>query len=662
VYQSRDILRRFSLLPKGNHFPRKCFQVGLELFTREICKMGTSEPSKILLSGNEAIARGALEAGIGFCASYPGTPSTEIATTIMQHAEDHDIYTEWSVNEKVALEASAGASWAGVPALCSMKSLGLNVASDFLLNLNLSGSGPGGLVIVVCDDPYGHSSSNEQDSRFYARAAYLPLIEPSDFQQAKDVIPYAFDISQRYQIPVIVRSTTRLSHSRGVVVTGSIPSRKWKVNQNIPTDLFNVPNPHRRHRDLIGEKRSSIASEFDKTVYNTIKKTENADSLIITSGICGKYALDALSILNDSTFDVASLVTTSPIPLHTILSWVSEKEHVLFMEEVDPFIEDEILALASELEWKSKTYYGKRDGTIPLWGELNTDIAIEAISKITKTKLQSAPDQHDEEIRTKAKSLLIPRPLTFCAGCTHRNVYWAINKLRQKHKDNIIVAGDIGCYSLGVFYDHSMDTMQAMGSGIGTANGLGQLHRFGSDKKVIAVAGDSTFFHACIPGLVNARHKNADLTFVILDNATTAMTGFQQHPGSKKNQDTSTPVSIKKIVEAIEPDMFETVNAEDINATIETLDRAVSSKGLKVILADSICRLEKGISDKEIGSPVKVVEEECRGEKCRICVSSFACPALEWDEKSGKARVVEYACIRCGACIDVCPHGTIVRG
>ncbi|MHA1908835.1 MAG: thiamine pyrophosphate-dependent enzyme, partial [Candidatus Thorarchaeota archaeon] len=223
------------------------------------------------------------------------------------------------------------------------------------------------------------------------------------------------------------------------------------------------------------------------------------------------------------------------------------------------------------------------------------------------------------------------------------------------------VAGDIGCYSLGVFYDEAMNTMQAMGSGIGTASGLGQLERFGFDKKVIAVAGDSTFFHACIPGLINARHKNADLTFLILDNSTTAMTGFQVHPGFQAPDDTQTPVSIQKIVEAIGPDVFEVVDATDIDETLDVLHKTVNVPGLKVLLLNSTCRLEKHTRDQDLGAPVYVDVKSCIGEKCKICVAEFACPALEWNSEKNVAIVLEHSCIRCGACIMVCPHDAIKR-
>ncbi|MHA1576895.1 MAG: thiamine pyrophosphate-dependent enzyme, partial [Candidatus Thorarchaeota archaeon] len=233
--------------------------------------MPNPEIKEILMSGNEALAQGALEAGIGFCASYPGTPSTEIATTLMKEASKHDIHVEWSTNEKVALEACAGASWLGVPSLCTMKSLGLNVAADFLLNVNLSGTGPGGLVLIVCDDPRGHSSSNEQDSRFYAKAALLPLLEPSSCQMAKDVVPYAFELSRKHQIPVLIRSITRLSHSRALVEVGEIPKREWSVSEKLPKNLYNIPNPHLKHSEL-DETMGNVVSEFETSQLNTLRK------------------------------------------------------------------------------------------------------------------------------------------------------------------------------------------------------------------------------------------------------------------------------------------------------------------------------------------------------------------------------------------------------
>ncbi|MCK5150876.1 MAG: indolepyruvate ferredoxin oxidoreductase subunit alpha [Candidatus Thorarchaeota archaeon] len=626
--------------------------------------MGKKDHSKKLMSGNEAFAQGALEAGVGFCASYPGTPSTEITETLKEKADKHDVYVEWSVNEKVALEVAAGASWAGIAALCPMKSLGLNVAADFLLNLNLSGSGPGGLVIVVCDDPRGHSSSNEQDSRFYAKASYLPLLEPTSCQEAKDLMQVAFDISKRHQIPVLVRSTTRLSHSTAIVELGDIKGKKHKTQAEMPERLFNVPNPHLRHRDL-DNTRSEVCKEYDESTLNSQEVNDDSDTLIIASGVCYRYGLEALEILGTSSVDIVKLVTSHPIPRNTLFGWWKGKKRIIFLEEVDPFIEEQILALYAEFglfesQGSPLQFYGKQDGSIPNYGELNTNIVIESLSSILDISIKEESDARTVALMN-AEKLLISRPLTFCVGCTHRNFYWAIRKLKKRLKDNLVVAGDIGCYSLGVFYDAAMNTMQAMGSGIGTAAGLGQLERFGFDKKVIAVAGDSTFFHACIPGLINARHKNADLTFLILDNSTTAMTGFQVHPGFQSPDENQAPVSIKKIVEAIEPDLFEVVDATDIDETLNVLHRTVNTPGLKVLLVNSVCRLEKHAREQDLGPSVYVDEAKCIGEKCKICVAEFACPALEWNSDNNIAMVLEHACIRCGACIMVCPHDAIKR-
>ena len=269
----------------------------------------------IIMSGNEAIARGVLEAGVGFCASYPGTPSTEITTSLFQVADEYDIHVEWSTNEKVAMEAAAAASWAGIAALSPMKSLGLNVASDFLLNLNLSGSGKGGLVIVACDDPRGHSSSNEQDSRFYARAAKIPLFEPSTYQEAKDVTKAAFKLSQKFEIPVLIRSTTRLSHSRGFVRTGNVSSKK--KTQGLPERLYNVPSPHLRHRNLL-VKMEKVAQEFEESPFNVETNIKDMNLLVISSGISSLYTQEAIQTLQSDKIGHLNLVTTYPIPKKVI--------------------------------------------------------------------------------------------------------------------------------------------------------------------------------------------------------------------------------------------------------------------------------------------------------------------------------------------------------
>jgi indolepyruvate ferredoxin oxidoreductase alpha subunit len=610
--------------------------------------------SDTIMSGNEAIARGALEEGVGFCASYPGTPSTEITTNLFKVAAEHDIHVEWSTNEKVALEAAAAASWAGIPALCPMKSLGLNVASDFLLNLNLSGSGKGGLVIVVCDDPRGHSSSNEQDSRFYAKAAQVPLLEPSTYQEAKDVTKEAFRLSQKYEVPVIVRSTTRLSHSRGMVRLGKVPTSKKKT-KTLQKHLYNVPSPHLKHRDLL-EKIEKVSVEFEDFPFNVGTNIKDMKLLVVSSGISSLYTHEAIQSLDSVGIGHMNLAATYPVPRKSIIDLLKRVDRILFVEENDPFLEDAIRSISAELE-ETPHFYGKQTRHIPSYGEMTTDVVRTALAKLTGQEKSLKQKDHSSDV-------LVDRPLTFCVGCTHRNFYWAIRTVKKRLGGKLVVAGDIGCYSLGVFYDEAMDTMQSMGSGIGVGSGLGQLQRFGFDSKVVSVAGDSTFFHACLPGLINARHKNADLTFVILDNATTAMTGFQVHPGSSDQENHLRRVQIENLVKAVEPDFFSTGDATDIKSLTNLLHSTVQKEGLKVLLLDSVCRLEE-VKRKPgfVGAaPVKIDEELCKGVTCMICARDFGCPALSWNTETHYPVVLDHVCVQCGACIAVCPHNAIVEG
>ena len=314
-------------------------------------------------------------------------------------------------------------------------------------------------------------------------------------------------------------------------------------------------------------------------------------------------------------------------------------------------MEEEVRSLALELD-EIPDFDIEETSTVPLPLDVTTDIMFETIAKIMKLKITKR-EQFDSDI-------LIPRPLTFCSGCTHRNFYWAVRKVRKRVNDKLVVAGDIGCYSLGVFYDRAMTTMQAMGSGIGVATGLGQLERFGFDSKVIAVAGDSTFFHACIPGLINAKHKGANLTFVILDNETTAMTGFQTHPGAVHQEANLKRVKIEEIVKAIEPDFYARSDANNIPELVDLLHSTINKDGLKVLLLDSVCRLEVARRDSAVeGISFRINSDLCKGEKCLICVHDFACPAISWDKTVGHPEILDQLCVQCGACVAVCPYDAI---
>jgi indolepyruvate ferredoxin oxidoreductase alpha subunit len=395
----------------------------------------------------------------------------------------------------------------------------------------------------------------------------------------------------------------------------------------------------------------TIKTDFENSPWNRVTSEKDIDLLIVSSGVSRRYSYDAIQLLGAKNIGLLNLVTSYPLPKKTVLDTLAKAKRVLFAEEVDPFIEDEVRSLAVDLDVIPE-FHGKRDVTIPSYGEMTADIMRTAIAKLKDIPL--------ETIKTTASDILVPRPLTFCAGCTHRNFYWAVRKVRKRLKNKLTVAGDIGCYSLGVFYDRAMTTMQAMGSGIGVAAGLGQLERFGFDSKVLAVAGDSTFFHACIPGLINAKHKNANLTFVVLDNATTAMTGFQPHPGSMQENNKLRRVSIEALIKALEPDFFARSDTENIPHLIDLIHSTVQKDGLKVLLLDSVCRLEEARRETSTESIVyRINQDKCRGEKCLICVQDFACPAINWSNEIAHPEILEQLCVQCGACVAVCPHDAI---
>jgi len=489
--------------------------------------------TSVLLMGNEAIARGAIEAGVSLCASYPGNPSSEIIDTLAKVGPELNIYVEWSTNEKVAMEAAAAASFAGLRGLTAMKQNGLNVALDFLMNLNLSGS-KGGLVVVVCDDPAAISSTNEEDTRALAKVGDLPLLEPSDMQEAKDMTSWAFDLSEKLGLPVMVRSVTRVSHARGSVVLGSLPGPRPKPYFDLSRPFLNMPALV-RHRQL-KDKLYECQEVFEASDFNFYRGPEEPEVLIVTSGTGFLYAQEARLMLGlEDRVGLVKLGTTWPLPQKFLLKQLARAKRIVVVEEVDTFLESNVKALWAQEAGRLglKSFFGRASGAFPDIGEMNSDLVAGALKEILGVAHEFRPAEYARQAQ-EAAALAPPRQVGFCAGCPHRATYWAVKRALALDGRDGFVVGDIGCYSLGFGPSgfNQMKTLHAMGSGPGIAGGLGQLRRYGLEQPVLTVVGDSTFFHAAIPAMINAQYNGSNFLMLVLDNSATAMTGFQPHPGT----------------------------------------------------------------------------------------------------------------------------------
>ncbi len=628
-----------------------------------------------LVMGNDAIARGALEAGVSVAAGYPGTPSSEIIENLARIAPDAGLYVEWSVNEKVALEVAAAASFAGLRSICTMKQNGVNVASDFLLHLGISGT-RGGMVIVPCDDPGALSSINEGESRHFARLLEIPLIEPGDFQEALEMTRWAFDLSEELRMPVMMRSVTRLSHASGNVRFGPLPgaarSARFEYDGPFldpltgPMVTMPVPVRHKNQQEKI-RKAEAI---FETSPFNTYEGPEQPEVLIITCSACSLYSREAVKELGlGERAGILKLGTTWPLPKKLLKSRLAAAEKILFVEEVLPFLEENVMAAAAGFmgETGLKRFYGKADGTIPESGELNPDIVIAALAKITGTQYEPVAHEYARTAQEIASKHATVRDLTFCPGCPHRASFWIIHNVLELDNRKGFVCGDIGCYTLGLLPCGfgTLKTSHSMGSGTGLASGFGQLRRFGMEQPVLTVSGDSTFFHAVIPAMVNAAHHGSDIILALLDNAGTAMTGFQSHPGMPVNAqgEGAVPLDISEICRSLGA-AVETSDPFDLEGTerkfLALLERG---KGTRVMVLKQPCALSPERKGKKLYE-VRVDPAKCLGDDCgcgRICTRVFRCPALVWDRDAGRARVDEVLCAGCGVCSSVCTNGAILR-
>lgn len=620
-----------------------------------------------LLMGNEAIARGALEAGIGVASAYPGTPSSEVIGTLAEVARKRGLYVEWSINEKVAVEVAAAASLSGVRAMAAMKQNGLNVAFDFLANLALTGVNKG-LVLMVGDDPGGLSSTNEQDSRHIARILDLPLLEPATFQEAKEMTKWAFELSEEISNVCMIRSVTRISHARGNVILGALPAIERRAHFDTSKSYYGIAGLATRYHKSMHDMQKKISDIYESTTFNAYRGPEKPYLLIVTSGSGWLYSVEAVRTLSlNKSVGILKVGTTWPLPVQFLQTHLAGVDRILVIEEVDPFLETNLKEfVVDNLPGHSYKFFGKASGHIHPYGEINVDSAIDALTDIMSVNYSARDAAYETKSREVAKHYVPPRGLQFCAGCPHRATYWSIKDALKMFGGDGVVAGDIGCYTMGIQPTgfSQVRTVHAMGSGMGLASGLGKLGSFGFEQPVLAMCGDSTFFHASIPALLNAVHNEADVVLVVLDNAGTAMTGFQPHPGVDRDAagEVRPEISIEKLCEALGITVT-VVDPYDIEATKNAFLAVLGKKGkTRVIISRRECALIRASRQGPI-SRVRVDGNKCFGDDCgcnRYCTRVFKCPGLIWDRDVLKARIDEAVCSGCGVCVSVCPQSAIV--
>ncbi len=581
---------------------------------------------KMIMLGNEAIARGAYEAGVKVSAAYPGTPSTEISENLVQYSKNGtigngDLYCEWSPNEKVATEVAIGASIIGVRSLVSMKHVGVNVAADPLYTVSYIGVN-GGLVMIAADDPGLYSSQNEQDTRMVARAAQVPVLEPSDSQEAKDFVKFAFDMSEKYDTPVIVRTTTRLAHSQGMVELcdrTEVPDKPYE--RNIAKNVMMPANAVKRH--LVVEARTNQMIEDGCTF--PINRVEMNDTKIgvITSGIPYQYVKEALP-----NASVLKLGIVNPLPKKLIEDFAAKVDTLYIVEELDPVIELQVKS------WGIKAI-GKEIFTVQ--GEYSATMIRRAIG--------------GEKVDIKPAAQIPNRPPILCPGCPHRSVYSVLNKLK------IHAAGDIGCYTLGAVAPLSVvDTTVCMGASISTLHGMEKAKGKDYIKNWVAVIGDSTFMHTGINSLMNMVYNQGTGTVMILDNSTTGMTGHQDHAATGKTLqgDTVYAIDIMKLCQAMGIKNVTEIDAFDTAGLEKLLKEETAKDEVSVIITKSPCVLLKNLPP--ITKKCFVEHEKCK--KCGMCMKP-GCPALT-KQADGTVKIDDTMCNGCGLCKGLCKFGAII--
>ncbi|HBC91711.1 MAG TPA: indolepyruvate ferredoxin oxidoreductase subunit alpha [Pelotomaculum sp.] len=583
---------------------------------------------KELLSGNAAIARGAYEFGVTVAAAYPGTPSTEILENLVLYP---GVYAEWAPNEKVAVEVGIGASLGGARALAAMKHVGVNVAADPLMTFSYTGVNAG-FVLVSTDDPGMHSSQNEQDNRHYARFAKIPLLEPSDSQEAKDMVGLALDLSERFDTPVMLRTTTRVSHSQSLVEIQEPQPRKLKnYSKDIKKNLM-LPTYARPRRIALEKSLTGLKEYAEESPANRIEWQDRSLG-VITSGISYQYVRDVLPGAS-----VLKLGFTNPLPEQLIRSFAAGVQKLIVVEELEPFIEEQVRAMGLALA---------AEGFIPFTGELDPGILAAALRNAGMLTSTEGIVQNGYDL---AEAPPVPaRPPVLCPGCSHRGVFYALRRLKLN------VSGDIGCYTLGGLPPlEAMDSNICMGASIGVAHGIGKANPT-LDARTVAVIGDSTFLHSGITGLLDVVYNKGNATVVILDNRTTAMTGHQHHPGTGRTLagEPAPAVDLQALVRALGVKRVRMIDPLNLAETETAIAEEIAASEPSVIIADKPCAL----LTRAARPAVRVQAEKCTG--CRIC-TRIGCPAISIKDK--RALVDAAVCTGCNLCLQVCREGALVKG
>ena len=592
---------------------------------------------KRLLSGNEALARGAWESGVRVASAYPGTPSTEILENFARYP---NVYAEWAPNEKVAVDVAVGAAYAGRRAMATMKHVGVNVAADSVFYASMTGL-EAGLVIVTADDPAMHSSQNEQDNRRYAKFARIPCLEPSDSQEAKDMVGAALDLSERFDTPVFLRVTTRLCHSSTAVEifedAACLPPQKPLLDKfpRNPVKYVMVPGNARKRHPVIEERIQTLAEFAETFSFNRVEWRDRALG-IVTSGVAYQYTREVFP-----NASVLRLGMTYPLPPRLVREFAEQVDRLIVIEELDPFLEEELKLLGIPCEGKS---------IFPMIDEFDPRVVRESA-----VRAGLLPETARVPLLELEKPEIPARPPVLCPGCPHRGVFQVLSKLR------VPVAGDIGCYTLALLPPLSaIHTCGCMGASIGVAHGAAQA---GIGERMVAVLGDSTFFHTGLPALVNVAYNRSNVVTIILDNRTTGMTGHQQNPGTGytlQMQETP-PIELEPLVRALGFERVTTVDAYDVKAIDRTLKEYLRADGPSVLIARRECALLPDARRRWL--PLQVQSDKCNG--CTMCFR-IGCPAIfkseELDSKTGrpKALIDPLLCTGCEVCAQVCPRDAIL--